>query len=437
MLNSPFCWWIVEDALRDRKGHWVEYLQTLQRGLAAKGDQVRFLASRECVPDVAAELEADPVLPKSIWGRMSDGAPRWRRLLRIPAHGFATYRAISKLLDDCAAPHAPGFSPTRRTDEPEGKPPATRALPDLIFVPTVLVHHLLGWVPLIKWKLRSLPCRVLLFFPNAPLDLSDDGVARLSPDPTAKLFRIGIRSLAKEVASGKVILGAETRPMVKALTDVTGVPFTYLPHPVELSGARALVTRHPSPAAADNPIVFGCYGAARYEKGSDFLQRAIRQVLETHPNMPARFAFQWLDDFSDASGVLCRLDPWLLAHPKVQVFRELFSEGGYESQLGKTDVMILPYRNAYRLRVSRVVIEAMNLGIPVIATQGTTLREQANEFGVVTACEEGSADDLVRAILSVVQNFEGLRAAAQAKIEASRSHFSVAEFRQRMLAVNH
>jgi glycosyltransferase involved in cell wall biosynthesis len=442
-------WWIVEDALRDRQGHWLEYLRTFQRGLAAEGDQVRFFASKECVPEVADVFKAEPVLPKSIWARMSDGAPKWRRLLRIPAHGLATYRAISKLLADCPPPHAPGFSPTRRSGEPEGMLPAGRAMPDLIFVPTVLVHHLVGWVLLIKRKLRNLPCRVLLFFPNAPVIMSENGVARLLPDPTAKLFRICIRSLAKEVDAGKVILGAETRSMVKALSEVTGVPFTYLPHPVELSETKTPVTRHPVgrlgdpspqtpvPATLDNPVVFGCYGAARYEKGSDVLQAAIRQVLETRPDVPAHFVFQWLEDFSDAAGVPCRLDPWLCEHPKVQVLENLFPEGGYERQLGGTDVMILPYRSAYRLRVSRVVIEAMNLGIPVIATRGTTLCEQAKEFGVVKACEEGSPDDLVRAIFSVMQNFKGSWAAAQAQIEASRSHFSVAEFRQRMLAANH
>ena len=31
-------WLIVEDALRDRKGHWLEYVSTFVRGLTALGD---------------------------------------------------------------------------------------------------------------------------------------------------------------------------------------------------------------------------------------------------------------------------------------------------------------------------------------------------------------------------------------------------------------
>ncbi|MFM8719832.1 MAG: hypothetical protein ACKOFH_09935 [Chthoniobacterales bacterium] len=121
----------------------------------------------------------------------------------------------------------------------------TSELPDLVFVPTVLVHHLAGWVPLIKWKLRDFRGRILLFFPNAPVYLDDDGTARIASDPTAKLFQQCTSALRNEVAQDKVVLGAETEPMTKALTEATGVPFTYLPHPVELSAKRSIATRNP------------------------------------------------------------------------------------------------------------------------------------------------------------------------------------------------
>ena len=451
MKNSTHLrWWIVEDALRDRKGHWLEYLQTFQRGLMAEGDEVRFFASEECSPDVAALFDAETVLPPSIWTRMSDGASKWRRLFRIPAHGLATYRAISKLLADCPAPHAPGSTL-----------PAGRAMPDLIFVPTVLVHHLVGWIPLIKGKLHKLPCRVLLFFPNAPVDLREDGTAYLPPDPSAKLFRICIRSLAKEVASGKVILGAETRPMAKALSEATGVPFTYLPHPVELSTEHSPDTGDsvgrlgdpspqtpvsvdrqgdlstaspPVPATSSNPILFGCYGAARYEKGSDVLQAAIRLILERDSEIPARFSFQWLGDFHDEQGKVVTLDRWLQAHPKVHIVEGYFAEGEYIEQVKRTDVIALPYRAAYRLRVSRVVIEAMALGKPVIVTAGTTLHDQAQSQGVLEACKDGCPESLALAIRTMLRRYESAARMAAERAGRVCSEFSVRAFREKLTA---
>ncbi len=460
-------WWIFEDALRDRKGHWSEYLQTFRRGLESEGDEVRIFADRECEPALTETLGAEPVLPKSIWARMSDGAPKWRRLLRIPAHGFATYRAISKLLAGCSALQAPSSSL-----------PAGRAMPDLIFVPTVLVHHLAGWVPLIKWKLRDFRGRILLFFPNAPVYLDQDGNARIPSDPTAKLFLFCIRALRNEVAGGRVVLGAETESMSKALTEATGVRVTYLPHPVELSPKFSLAKRDsvarlgdPSPqtpvsvdrqgdlstasppvsvdrqgdlstaspsvpATSADPIVFGCYGAARHEKGSDVLQRAIALLLKNGSDLPARFVFQWMEDFADEGGQVVRLDPEVAAHPKVQVIREHFSEGGYEKQLAATDVMLLPYRSPYRLRVSRVVIEGMILGIPLVVTRGTTLWDQASRYGCAKACDEDSAESVAEAILALFDEYEeASRRAKDCRAEALR-HFSVAEFRRRLVSKN-
>jgi len=418
-------WWIFEDALRDRKGHWSEYLQTFRRGLEAEGDEVRIFADRECQPALAEALGAKPVLPKSIWARMSDGAPKWRRLLRIPAHGLATYSAVSKLLAGSSALHAPSSSL-----------PAGRAMLDLIFVPTVLVHHLAGWVPLIKGKLRAFPGRILLFFPNAPVYLDNSGKARIPSDPTAKLFLLCIKALRNEVAAGKVVLGAETEPMTRALTEATGVRFTYLPHPVELSGRQPPTPRDAPSATSGRPIVFGCYGAARYEKGSDILQRAIALALAKRPDMPARFVFQWMEDFVDENGRVVRLDPEVATHPKVQVIREHFKEGGYERQLAATDVMLLPYRSPYRLRVSRVVIEGMILGIPLVVTRGTTLWDQASRYGCAKACDEDSAESVAEAILALLDKYEeASRRAKDCRIEALR-HFSVAEFRRRLLSKN-
>jgi glycosyltransferase involved in cell wall biosynthesis len=96
--------------------------------------------------------------------------------------------------------------------------------------------------------------------------------------------------------------------------------------------------------------------------------------------------------------------------------------------LEKTDVMVLPYRSPYRLRVSRVVIEAMICGMPVIATRGTTLFEQAEEYGVAIECEDGSAESLAHAILKVAEGFEMMRVSARGRATSAGESFSVKYF---------
>lgn len=407
-LRSKLRWWICEDALCDGKGHWAQYLLGFIKGLRAAGDDVRIFASRQCSSEIALMLGAECVLPRSIWARMSDGASKWRRLFRIPGHGLATYRAVAGL--------------------------AGLGVPDIVFVPTILVHHLFGWIPLIKWKLRAAPCKVLLFFPAAPVELRDDGAAHFLSEPTAKLFGVCIRMLAPEVARGKVILGAETREMRRALTDATGVPFTYLPHPVEMTESLARASRSGSEPLDHNPIVFGCYGSSRHEKGSDILQRAIRLILEQNPNVPARFEFQWTDDFNDEKGELVSVDPWLVAHPKVKVIRGHFGVNAYAEQLAKTDVMVLPYRGVYRLRVSRLAIEAIITGMPVVATEQTTLSSQVAEFGAGVQSVESSAESVAKSILDVLGRMQDLHKHASAGVGPARQHFSVETFRDMLLA---
>jgi glycosyltransferase involved in cell wall biosynthesis len=394
-------WWIIEDALRDSKGHWREYLQSFRLGLEREGDSVRILASRECDQDLADSLGAEPLLPRSIWARISDNAPKWKKLLRIVSHGLATWHSVSRLLR------------------------ANTAKPDLIFVPTVLVHHLVGWVLLLAWNLRSGKTRVLLFFPNTPAYLDADGTPRLNSDPSARLFAFLIRRCKKWVRQGRLILGAETEPMVAAMSQLTGVPFHYLPHAVEPMADLKEVEEN-----AGATIRFGAYGSARHEKGSELIQAAILSYLAESPDPRVRFSLQWIHDFSLPDGSMAHLDPKLEAHPQCEVINGFFPEGGYATQIANTDVMILPYRDAYRLRVSRVVIEALQAGLPVIVARGTTLCQQAGAHGIAIECEQNNPASLVEAIRQAVEQISKLKAAAADAANSSREHFSVKTFRQ-------
>lgn len=389
-------WLIVEDALRNKKGHWFEYLATFARELRALGDDVTILADRSAEPFIVEQLRAKPILPDSIWHRMGDAAGPLRRYARVPAHGWNTYKAVKSYL-------------------------LSGEKYDVIFVPTVLVHHLLGWVWLIKRVLKKTSSRVILFFPNTPVQLDlKTNAASWQSAPTAKLFRRLIHSLRDEVAQRRVILGVETYPMREALTRLSAVPFTYFPHPVYAEPSLNL-----RPVTLDlRPLVFSSFGSARHEKGSDILVPAVEEYCRRYPDSRVQFVLQSVD--GDAE-----LWKRLKDNPRVRLIPGYFNNGEYIRHVGETDVLLLPYRrSSYGLRVSRVVIEAMVHGIPVVTTRGTTLEEQAKEFGAALFCEDENATSLVDAIHEMEQKFNALRTLAEKQISRAREHFSVAEFRR-------
>jgi glycosyltransferase involved in cell wall biosynthesis len=179
-----------------------------------------------------------------------------------------------------------------------------------------------------------------------------------------------------------------------------------------------------------------CYGPGRPEKGSDVLQEAIAVSIERSASADTHFVFQWLQPFRNERGETVDLLPVLASHPQVEVIRHYFGEGEYAHRLASTQVMLLPYRcSSYNLRVSRVVIEAMVNGIPVVATAGTTLAAQAAEFGAVETCEDGSSSSLTSAIERVRERYAGLRIQADTRRPLACAHFSVAHFRQLLTGV--
>jgi len=419
-------WLIVEDALRDRKGHWFEYLGTFARELRALGDEVTILADRSAESFLVEQLEVRPVLPASIWHRMGDGAGAPRRYWRVPAHAWKTYRVLNTFF--------------KRSDTF-----------DVIFVPTVLVHHLLGWTWLIKRTLKKLPCRVLLFFPNTPVQLDlKTNEPSWQPAPTAKLFCRLIRSLGDEVKQGRVILGVETEPMREAMTRLTGVPFAYFPHPVtpgenaetlktenQKAGNNFSISAFQLSAFESHPtsdlrpptsgfLTFGSYGGARHEKGSDLLVAAVDEYCRRYPDSRVRFVLQSVGGVAEQWKIL-------QGNPKARLIPGYFADGEYSRQLQATDVLLLPYRrSSYALRVSRVVIEAMVHGIPVVATRGTTLASQAEEFGAAVVCEDENVESLVAAMREAEQNLDELKQRAEQQQAKCGEHFSVRQFRRNL-----
>ena len=395
-------WLIVEDALLNRKGHWFEAVTTFYQGFRQMGDEVVVLADAAVAPDIQDSLAAVPILPPSIWHRAGDGSGRATRYARVLIHPWQTLRIMRRYLE------------------------ANEQF-DAIFVPTVGLYHLLAWVWLIKRTLRKRPTRVLLFFLTLPVRW-DSKSGRPVPDgsPTSRLFFRLLICLEPEVKSGKVVLGAEIGPIRAAMESLSGVPAILFPQIVIPFPTSESVL----PPARDG-IGMGCYGPSRAEKGSDVLQAAITIYRRRFPEGRARFTIHWTEDFAADGARVVSKSPDLLRDPRVQYLTRFLTHDEYEEQLKRTQVMLLPYRLAgYRLRGSRVVIEAVVNGLPVIATRGTALAGMVEVFGAGLFCEDGDPESLALAIREMETRYDELDRAAKEKAIAAAREFSIESFRR-------
>jgi glycosyltransferase involved in cell wall biosynthesis len=392
-------WLIAEDSLESRKGHWFEYLQGFAKKLPLFGDEVEIAVSRSAEPFIEEQLGARRILPESAFSKMSDDAPRWKRYARIPLHALRTYGSLKKYFE-------------------KSQPP------DVIFIPTVLIHHLLGWFFLQKLGVIPKGSRLILFFPGLPIK-SRDQQPTLDGSPTSKLLRLLLHLLRKEIVQGKIILGVETKAMLDAANRIFSVPFTYFPHPVDP------VSFNPSTHDSRNPLVMACYGPARSEKGSDLLVKAIEMYLTKKPETQVRFVIQWIDDFTTPSGECITLPKSLSNNSRVEIIDRFFDDHEYRRRLASTHVLLLPYRrSSYGLRVSRVVIEAMVNGIPVVTTGKTTLADQAANYGSALLTVDEDAECLERCIDSAIDRHKELMERGIAQRIVAREHFSVDSFRR-------
>jgi len=398
-------WLIVEDALRDRKGHWFEADTTFYKGFRALGDEVVVLADAAVEADIRDSLAAVPILPPSIWHRAGDGSGRLTRYSRVLVHPWQTWRIMRRYLKA-----NPQF--------------------DAIFIPTAGLYHVLAWLCLIKGTLRNRPARVLLFFTHLPADWDvRSGKAVRDGSPTAwLLFRL-LRLLGPEIKSGKVVLGTEIESMRAAVEEFSGVPVTLFPQIVIPSDTSESV-----PQTLPDDIEMASYGPPRAEKGSDILQEAIAIHRHRFPDSRIRFTLHWTQDFVTNDGRKVVKSPDLMRDSRVQYLTHYFDHDEYEDRIRRTQVLLLPYRlNIYGLRGSRVVIEAVVNGIPVIATRGTALAGVVEAHGAGLFCEDGDPESLAVAIHEMGERYEEFSRLAKARAVSGAREFSAESFRRTFL----
>jgi glycosyltransferase involved in cell wall biosynthesis len=390
---------IVEEALRSTGvGHWYEYIKAIAEGCRDEGVDVTIAAHQAVDPLIRETLAVRPVLRYSAWDRIYDSPSALKRYAGVFRHNLRLSHDVQKFL--------------------AGSEPF-----DCILAPTNTSHHVLGWY----WVARN--CggrsfqRLAMIFVNTPGVRTAEGRFRFPR--SAGFQRAAMRRLARPQRGRSVAFAAETGRAAGQFKAFCGSEFALFPHVVNLPPATG-------PLLLENggELVLGSFGFARHEKGSDLLQQAVLNLLRGNPGTRPRFVIQWGKDFKDESGQRVGKSRELAAHPCVEFIDKPLTTAQYLARLNQVRGLVLPYRcRSYYDRVSRVAIEAACAGLPFIYPRNSWLADLAERCGAGIGFDDGSVEDLTRALREFVGRIGPLRDQALASSAQARRYFSPKRFK--------
>lgn len=385
---------VVEEALKSESGHWFEYVKSVIELNAAAGAATVAVIHRDAQPNVVAALDACALFPWTNWDNIYAHPKAWRRYLGIVQHNWRVFRLMRRFV----AEHGPF---------------------DVVFAPTVVIHHIFGW----RWLMASQGHRigriVLLFRNNA--GSYEPGRREPLFKKSAKVLRRALRSFAPLIAQGRASFATDSAKLALEYRLLCGIEPQVFPSP-RVAPPPPLETVARDPAT---PVTFACLGPARFEKGIDVMQQAIRDFLAATPQANARFIIQWNEPILDEAGALYEPDPALLADPRVNLIRQAMTSAQYDAAVAATDCMLLPYRRAsYYARISGVAVEAVTAGVPLIYTRDTWCEDLALENGAGIGVDDGDVAGLVQAIADMVRDFPQISAQARQQALAARDSHS-------------
>jgi glycosyltransferase involved in cell wall biosynthesis len=390
---------IVEEALRSTGvGHWYEYIKAITEGCRQEGVDVTVAAHQAVEPMIRQTLGAKPVLRYSAWERIYDSPSALKRYAGVLRHNLRLSRDVRNFL-------------------------AQSAPFDCVLAPTNLPHHVLGWY----WVARRCGgrCfqRLAMIFVNTPGERTAEG--GFCFPRSAGFQRAVLRRFARSQCEGSVALVAETRRAARQFKAFCGSEFALFPHVVNLPAE----TCPKSPENGWKPVL-GSFGFARHEKGSDLLQQAALNLLRENPGSGTRFVIQWGKDFTDRSGHRVGKDRELAAHPRVEFIDQPLSTAQYLARLNEVQGLVLPYRcRSYYDRVSRVAVEAACAGRPFIYPRNSWLADLAERCGAGVGFDDGSVQDLTRALREFVERIDPLSDQARSASARARRYFSPQRFK--------
>lgn len=433
---------IAEEALQSGAGHWPSYIGDISLGLREMGDDVDVLVHQDATAAVLSRVGGAPWFSKNCWVDPSSQGALGGVIHNLTFHrelvdwfkGHAPYDWICALT--MRLQHLLAFALLSRF----GRMPAKTHF-FLLFVqgfgryaghgiPTSFPNSPSTWLARFCFKLMAPAVRSgkvvlaaetramqdeLYRFTGLPIQLAPHPVRfqlsressvesreAVSLSPLSPTFRSQVGLPGR--CSASVTAGFNSPP-----SSSPSVPSSKHSTLDARPSTRPVASSKPSTLDArpsTQPLTITCPGFARYEKGADLLQDAIREILSRPDADRFHFILQWPEPFALPDGTMLGPDPELLNDPRVEFLNRSLSLDEYEELMGRTDIVILPYRrSSYHNRVSRVAIEAAGRGIPLIYTEGTWSEEVAAMASCGIPIRAEASEELAKSLQKAMDMF--------------------------------
>ena len=400
---------IVEEALRNREGHWFEYNRATKAAVQGADVLVDMLGHRTMEPDVAEELNATPHFRFTVWDQIYNHPQAIRRYIGIGQHNFRLYKDLAAYLK-------------------------TAEFYDTVFAPTVVLHHLVGYRAIANRfagkKFRQL---VLLVRNNIALY---DSEGNRTFRRTARFWKWAIRRFQPLLANGRVRFVTDSERLADEYEDLTGIRFEVLPHPSLVGLSVSADTDDGQSRDISRPVRVFLPGPARYEKGVVRLLEAAKSLATKPLDRSIEIVLQWREEFDLPDGNSIGPDDvaaYESGQVKFRVIREPLSSEDYLNELNNADLIILPYlREVYYARISGVAVEAMMLGKPLLYTSDTWVATVCQKFdvGISMSDDVAGVSDAVSAAVARLNVIETEARNCQSGVS---DFFSPAAFSVRLL----
>jgi len=401
---------ISEEGLVDEIGHWYEYCKSVSDIHAERGIECLVAMHLDAKEAVRSEIKALPVYRQTSWGRLNTEPNTVKRYLGILSHNALVYKTMNRVMRETGPV-------------------------DIVFAPTVAIHHLIGWRLFAAMHGERGFKRLVLLFRN--------NIGYYSKDSDTPKFRRAthilapiFKSFAPLIKKGRVVFATDSERLADEYEALCGLRPIVFPSPriaepaSSVSGKAADVS---TAAKSKTNIVFSCLGPARFEKGIDILQEAIKLVLARRPSPDICFVIQWNSEIKFASGEIYPPDPALLNDSRVRLLTKSLTSEEYNVEVAETDCMVLPYRrDSYFARISGVAVEGVTAGKPIIYTLGTWCEGLVQTSGAGIGVPDGDVEKLAWAIEEMADNFPLHRARAAEKAEDARQSNSAEAFVERL-----